>query len=254
MPKHPVVSSKEWIKARKKLLKKEKKFSKLRDELTRQRQELPWERVKKEYTFEGPDGKETLADLFDGRSQLIVYHFMFDPEWDEGCKSCSLIADLYNPSIIHLKHRDVTMVTLSRAPLEKLQAFKKRMGWSFKWVSSLESDFNWDYQVSFTPEQMAEGKMYYNYKKGKTFPVAEAPGISTFHKNEKGEVFHTYSSFARGLETFMGVYQLLDIVPKGRDEGSLSYGMEWVRHHDRYEDGSFVDPYVELMRDQQDAG
>jgi predicted dithiol-disulfide oxidoreductase (DUF899 family) len=191
-----------------------------------------------------------LADLFDGQSQLIVYHFMFDPEWDEGCKSCSLLADLYNPPVIHLKHRDVTMVTPSRTPLEKLQGFKKRMGWGFKWVSSLGSDFNWGYHVSFTPEQMAKGKTYYNYRKGRAFPVAEAPGISTFYKNDKGEVFHTYSAFARGLETFMGVYNLLDIVPKGRDESSFSYGMEWLRHHDRYGDQSFVDPYVQLIKDE----
>jgi predicted dithiol-disulfide oxidoreductase (DUF899 family) len=189
---HTVVSSEEWETARKKLLEKEKEFSKLRDQLTRLRQSLPWEKVEKQYTFAGPRGKETLADLFGDKSQLIVYHFMYDPEWTEGCKSCSFFADHYNASIIHLKHRDVAMVTVSRAPLEKLEAFKKRMGWSFAWVSSLGSDFNWDYHVSFTPEQTQKGEMYYNYRIGK-FPVSEAPGISVFYKSESGDVFHTYS-------------------------------------------------------------
>ncbi len=214
--------------------------------MTGLRQALPWEKVEKDYTFDGPHGKETLADLFGGKSQLIVYHFMYDSEWTEGCKSCSFIADHYNPSIIHLNHRDVAMVTVSRAPLEKLEAYKNRMGWTFKWVSSFASDFNSDYYVTFTPEQTQKGEMYYNYRIGK-FPVSEAPGISVFYKNAGGEVFHTYSSFARGLENFIGTYTLLDIVPKGRDEGALKYGMEWVRHHDRYQDASFVDPYVKLI-------
>jgi predicted dithiol-disulfide oxidoreductase (DUF899 family) len=246
MTEHPVISHEEWEAARKKLLEKEKEFSKLREELTGLRQALPWEKVEKDYTFDGPHGKETLADLFGGKSQLIVYHFMYDSEWTEGCKSCSFIADHYNPSIIHLNHRDVAMVTVSRAPLEKLEAYKNRMGWTFKWVSSFASDFNSDYYVTFTPEQTQKGEMYYNYRIGK-FPVSEAPGISVFYKNAGGEVFHTYSSFARGLENFIGTYTLLDIVPKGRDEGALKYGMEWVRHHDRYQDASFVDPYVKLI-------
>jgi len=244
---HAVVSNAEWVAARKELLKKEKEFSKLRDELTRMRQDLPWEKVEKEYSFDAPGGKVSLRDLFAGKSQLIIeYHFMFDPQWDEGCKSCSFIADHYNPSIVHLKHRDVTMVTVSRAPLDKLQAFKQRMGWTFPWVSSLGSDFNRDYHVSFTPEEVQKGEMDYNYRVGKSFPVSEAPGISVFYKDENGEVFHTYSSFARGLENFIGAYNLLDIVPKGRDEAGLSYGMQWLRHRDRYEDDSFVDPYVNL--------
>ncbi len=187
-----------------------------------------------------------MADLFGAKTQLIVYHFMFDPDWTEGCKSCSFIADHYNPIIVHLEHRDVAMVTVSRAPLENLDAYKKRMGWSFKWVSSFGGDFNWDYHVSFTPEQAQSGEMYYNYRVGK-FPAAEAPGASVFYKNENGEIFHTYSSFSRGLENFLGAYNWLDIVPKGRDEAALKYGMEWVRHHDRYEDRSFVDPYVNLV-------
>jgi predicted dithiol-disulfide oxidoreductase (DUF899 family) len=243
---HTVVSQEEWLAARKKLLEKEKEFSRLRDELTKLRQSLPWERVDKEYFFEGPSGKESLSGLFDGKTQLIIYHFMFDPEWNEGCKSCSFIADHYNPAIVHLNHRDVSMVTVSRAPLEKLEAFKQRMGWSFKWVSSLGSDFNWDFHVSFTPEQLRQGEMYYNYRVGK-FPTTEAPGTSVFTKNERGEIFHTYSAFARGLENFLTTYTWLDLVPKGRNEGSLKYGMEWVRHHDRYEDASFQDPYVKLV-------
>src|SRR5438105_3175617 len=159
---HNVVSKEEWLAARKDLLLKEKEFSRLRDELSQRRRELPWEKVEKEYVFDGPDGKETLAGLFNGRSQLIAYHFMFDPEWDEGCKSCSFIADHYNPSIVHLKHRDVTMVTVSRAPMPKLEAFKRRMGWSFKWVSSSGADFNWDYHVSFKPEDVKQKQVYYN--------------------------------------------------------------------------------------------
>jgi predicted dithiol-disulfide oxidoreductase (DUF899 family) len=239
MTDQTVVPHEEWVVARKKLLEKEKEFSKLRDELTRLRQGLPWEKVEKEYTFDGPHGSVTLAGLFGDKSQLIVYHFMFDPEWTEGCKSCSFIADHYNPAIVHLEHRDVAMVTISRAPLEKLEAFKKRMGWNFKWVSSFGSDFNWDYHVSFTPEQTKKGEMYYNYRIG-MFPSSEGPGVSVFSKSDSGELFHTYSSFARGLENFLGTYTWLDIVPKGRDEAALSYGMEWVKHHDRYQDASYV--------------
>ena len=225
-------------------LAKEKAFTRARDELSQQRQDLPWEKVEKAYEFEGPDGKESLADLFDGRSQLIVYHFMFDPEWGEGCKSCSYLADHYEPSIVHLKHRDVTLVTVSRAPLEKLEAFNRRMGWKFKWVSSLGSDFNWDYDVSFRPEDVARKEVHYNYTM-RSFPATEGPGISVFVKDASGDEFHTYSSFARGLDMFIGAYHLLDIVPKGRDEAGFSYGMEWLRHRDRYGDDSFVDPYAE---------
>jgi len=224
----------------------EKEFSQFREELGQRRRDLPWVKVEKEYMFQGSQGSETLTDLFEGRSQLIVYHFMFDPDWNEGCKSCLFLADHYNPSIIHLKHRDVTMVTVSRAPLPQLDAFKKRMGWSFRWVSSYGSDFNWDYHVSFKPEDVQRKQVYYNYKV-ESFPAAEGPGISVFFKDEAGTVFHTYSSFARGLDMFIGAYHLLDIVPKGRDESNFTYGMEWVRHHDRYDDPSFVDPYVTSM-------
>ena len=246
MTDHTVVSHEQWVAARKELLAKEKQFSRLRDELSQQRRDLSWEKVEKEYEFEGVNGKETLAGLFDGRSQLIVYHFMFDPDWDEGCKSCSFLADHYDPSIIHLNHRNVTMVTVSRAPLGKLEAFKKRMGWSFKWVSSLKSDFNWDFQVSFKPEDIDNKQVYYNYER-RAFPVSEGPGISVFFKDTSGDLFHTYSSYARGLDMFIGAYHLLDIVPKGRDETGFSYGMEWLRHKDRYKDIHFVDPYANKL-------
>ncbi|WP_447968912.1 DUF899 domain-containing protein [Nitrospira sp. M1] len=246
MTNHTVVSHEQWVAARKELLAKEKQFSRLRDELSQQRRDLPWEKVEKEYVFEGTNGKESLADLFDGRSQLIIYHFMFDPDWDEGCKSCSFLADHYDRSIIHLNHRAVTMVTVSRAPLAKLEAFKKRMGWHFEWLSSLESDFNWDYQASFKPEDIEKQQVYYNYETGR-FPVNEGPGVSVFFKGQSGSVFHTYSSYARGLDMFIGAYQLLDIVPKGRDEAGFSYGMEWLRHKDRYDDIHFVDPYANKL-------
>jgi predicted dithiol-disulfide oxidoreductase (DUF899 family) len=246
MLRHKVVSSAEWLNARKDLLEKEKEFTRLREELTESRRNLPWEKVEKDYQFEGPNGKESLSDLFEGRSQLIIYHFMFDPEWEEGCKSCSLIADHYNPLLIHLQHRDVTMVTVSRAPLKQLQAFKQRMGWNFKWVSSAGSDFNFDNQVSSTKEQLEQPEVYYNYKM-QSFPSAERPGMSVFCKDESGEIFHTYSAFSRGLEIFLGIYNFLDIVPKGRDESALTYGMEWVRHHDKYDDSKFVDPYISVI-------
>jgi predicted dithiol-disulfide oxidoreductase (DUF899 family) len=245
MTSHQVVSQNQWIAARKQLLAKEKEFTRLRDELSQRRRELPWTKVDKAYLFDSNDGKESLGDLFGESSQLIVYHFMFDPEWTEGCKSCSLIADHYNPAVVHLKHRDVSMVTISRAPLDKLSAFRKRMGWTFKWVSSFGNDFNRDFHVTFTPEELAAGTTLYNYE-SKPFPVAEAPGISVFVKDDQGNIFHTYSAYARGLDIFINAYNLLDIVPKGRDEGRLKYGMEWVRHRDRYGDTTFVDPYVQL--------
>lgn len=244
---HPrIVSREEWLASRKELLPKEKEFTHLRDQLSAERRKLPWVRVEKNYVFDGPDGKVTLADLFDGRSQLIIYHFMFDPDWSEGCKSCSLLADHYNPAIVHLRHRDVSMVTISRAPLEKLLAFRKRMGWTFKWMSSFGNDFNRDFHVTFTAEELESNTANYNYE-FKPFPVTEAPGISVFFKDNDGNIFHTYSSYARGLDIFIGAYNLLDIVPKGRDEDGLSYTMEWIRHHDRYGDDTFVDPYVKLL-------
>ncbi len=235
MHNHRVVSPEEWLVARKEHLIKEKEFTRLRDRLSQERRDLPWVRVDKEYIFDGPKGKENLSQLFEGSSQLIVYHFMFPPSWSEGCKSCSFWADNYNGIIVHLNHRDVSMVTISKAPLEQLEAFKKRMGWQFKWVSSFETDFNRDYQVSFTPEEMQKGEMYYNYTMSK-FPMEEAPGISVFYQDTDGNIFHTYSCYTRGLDMLNGAYHFLDLVPKGRDEDNLSYGMEWLRHHDKYED------------------
>lgn len=235
MDNHKVVSREEWLIARKAHLAQEKEFTRLRDQLSRQRRELPWVKVEKTYVFDGPQGKETLSDLFEGRSQLLVYHFMFHPSWDVACKSCSFWADNYNGAVVHLNHRDVTLVAVAKATLEQINAFKKRMGWSFTWVSSFGNDFNRDYQVSFTPEEMAKGEVYYNYRMGK-FGREEAPGISVFYKDRQGDVFHTYSCYSRGLDMVNGAYHLLDLAPKGRDEAGLSYPQEWVRHHDRYED------------------
>ena len=220
--------------ARKNYLSKEKEFTRLRDELSRQRRGLPWVKVEKEYLFDGPGGKETLSDLFEGRSQLIIYHFMFGPGWEEGCKSCSFVSDHIDGSIVHLANRDVTLIAVSRAPLSQIEAFKKRMGWRFKWVSSNANEFNFDYQVSFKKEDVKNDRVYYNYTTGK-FGVEEGPGVSVFYKNGTGDIFHTYSSYARGLDLLIGTYNYLDLVPKGRDEGELPFTMEWVRHHDRYE-------------------
>jgi predicted dithiol-disulfide oxidoreductase (DUF899 family) len=234
MDDHKVVSSSEWIEARKRLLAEEKRFTQERDRLSQKRRDLPWERVEKEYIFEGPNGKENLGQLFDGKSQLVVYHLMFDPSWNEACKSCSFWADNFNGIVVHLRQRDVTLLAVSRAPLERLEAFKKRMGWSFKWVSSFGTDFNHDYHVSFTPEELATGQIDYNYDRGNRPFSGEAPGISVFIKNPRGELFHTYSCYARGLDMLNGAYHYLDLVPKGRDERNLSHPMSWVRHHDRY--------------------
>lgn len=229
---HKVVSPAEWLEARKALLAKEKEFNRMRDDLSRQRRELPWERVEKNYVFDGPDGKETLADLFDGRRQLVVYHFMFGPGWEVGCKSCSFWADNFNNIVPHLNARDVTMIAVSRAPLKDFAAFKARLGWTFKWVSSFENDFNHDYHVSFTPEQIAKGENFYNYSYGRKYPP-ESPGISVFYKDDDGSIYHTYSCYSRGLDMLNGAYHYLDIVPKGRDE-SGSHKMSWVRFHDEY--------------------
>ena len=230
-----VVSRDEWLAARKQHLKKEKEFTRLRDKLSAERRELPWVKVEKNYVFDGPKGKETLADLFDGRSQLIVYHFMFGPEWEQGCPSCSFLSDHIDGSVVHLAHRDVTFVVVSRAPLPKIEAFKKRMGWRFKWVSSYGSDFNFDYHVSFTKDEMAKGKVHYNYDMN-AFPSDEGPGISVFYKDGTGDIFHTYSSYARGLDMLVGAYNYLDLVSKGRDEAELPWTMAWLRHHDKYGD------------------
>lgn len=233
MADNKVVSHEEWLKARLELLAAEKEFTRQRDALTRRRMAMPWERVEKSYRFEGPSGALSLADLFDGRPQLIVYHFMFAPDWEEGCKQCSFWADNFNGIPIHLNHRDVTLTAVSRAPLAKINAYKKRMGWSFPWVSSHGSDFNFDYHVSFTPEQIAEGKAYYNYGI-RTIDVSDENGISVFRKNESGDVFHTYSCHGRGIDMVNGAYQFLDLVPKGGDEDGFKFSMEWLRRHDQY--------------------
>jgi predicted dithiol-disulfide oxidoreductase (DUF899 family) len=233
MEAHKVVSHDEWIEARKQLLASEKEFTKARDELTRRRRELPWERVDKTYVFDGPIGKESLADLFEGRSQLVIYHFMFDPSWDAGCKSCSFWADNFENIIVHLNHRDVTMIAVSRAPLAKLDAYRKRMGWSFKWVSSFANDFNRDFHVSHTPEELEKNEVFYNYTRQPP-DGAESPGISVFYKDSSGAIFHTYSCYARGLDMLNVAYHYLDLVPKGRDEDHLSFTMQWLRRHDEY--------------------
>jgi len=229
--KHPVVSSDRWIAARKALLARERELTHLRDEIARERRALPWVRIEKRYVFDTRDGERTLAQLFDGRRQLLVQHFMFGPGWEQGCPSCSFMADHSDGMNVHLAHRDVTFLAISRAPLAEIERFRRRMGWHFKWVSSFGSDFNHDFHVSFTPEERAKGEVYYNYGT-QPFESEELPGISVFYKDDAGEVFHTYSTYRRGVEVMMGTYNLLDLTPKGRDE---RHGMEWVRHHDRYE-------------------
>ena len=237
---HKIVSKEEWIAARKELLKKEKELTRLRDQVSAERRKLPWVNIEKNYSFEAPGGKVKLADLFDGRSQLVIYHFMFGPDWLEGCPSCSFLSDHFDGTLTHLAARDVTMVAVSRAPLAKIEAFQKRLGWRFKWVSSYGGDFNHDFRVSFTKEEMAQGKVNYNYTM-QEFDSAEAPGLSVFYKDAAGDVFHTYSTYARGLESLMGTYTILDMVPKGRDEDDLDFSMAWVRYHDRYGTNDFAD-------------
>jgi len=233
--KHPVVSREAWLTARQALLAREKDFTRLRDDLSRERRALPWVKVEKSYEFDGPAGKESLAALFAGRSQLVVYHFMFNPAWEEGCPHCSFWADNFNPIGVHLNQRDVTLVAISRAPLARIEAFKKRMGWGFKWVSSGGNDFNYDYGVSFTPEQIRGGEVVYNYARTKG-DFADREGLSVFHKDANGAVFHTYSCYARGIDLLNTAYNFLDLVPKGRDEDGLEFVQAWVRHHDRYQD------------------
>jgi predicted dithiol-disulfide oxidoreductase (DUF899 family) len=230
---HKVVSQSEWLTARKALLAKEKEFSHARDKLSEARRALPWVKVDKSYVFDGPNGKQSLADLFDGRGQLIVYHFMLGPGWKDGCPSCSFLADHFDGAAIHLAQRDVTLVVVSRAPLAEIEAYKKRMGWKFKWVSSYDNDFNHDFHVSFTKDELANGAEY-NYSTGK-IPSEELPGLSALIKNESGVVLHTYSAYARGLDTLIGAYNFLDMAPKGRDERALPWTMAWVRRHDEYE-------------------
>jgi predicted dithiol-disulfide oxidoreductase (DUF899 family) len=230
----------EWLAARKALLKREKELTHLKDALSAERRALPWVRVEKNYVFETPGGKKSLADLFDGRSQLAVYHLMFGPDWAEACPSCSMIADGFDAATVHIAQRDVSFAAISRAPLPKIEAFKKRMGWRFPWVSSYGTDFNYDYHVSFSKDEMASGKVFYNYEETE-FPSEEGPGASVFYKDKTGGVFHTYSTYARGLDILLGTYNFLDLAPKGRDEDGLKFTMAWVRHHDKYVDGELVD-------------
>ena len=230
---HKIVSQSEWIKARKDLLAKEKEFTILRDQLNQKRRDLPWVQVNKEYVFDGPDGKQSLSELFDGRSQLIVYHFMFGPSWDAGCPSCSFWVDNFNRIIIHLNQRDVTMIAVSRAPHNKIAAYQKRMGWDFNWVSSYDSDFNFDYHVSFTQEELTKKETFYNYITQDT-GVSEKEGVSVFFKDPAGHIFHTYSAYARGIDMLNVAYNYLDLVPKGRDEAGHEFPQYWVRRHDEY--------------------
>lgn len=245
-----IVSRAEWLGARKELLVKEKNLTRQRDEISRQRRELPWVKVEKPYVFDGPEGKETLAGLFDGRSQLIVKHFMLGPDWKEGCVGCSFEVDHIKGALVHLEHHDVTYVAISRAPLPEIEKFKKRMGWRFKWVSSFENDFNYDYHVSFTPEQIANGKVYYNYEM-RDFQIEELSGRSVFYKDAAGDIFHTYSAYGRGAEELLGTYVCLDLTPKGRNETGPNFNLtDWVRHHDRYGAGGFVAPTGRYMESQ----
>jgi predicted dithiol-disulfide oxidoreductase (DUF899 family) len=230
---HRVVSREEWLEARKQLLLKEKALTHARDALSRERRELPWVRVDKRYVFQGADGEVTLPELFQGRSQLVVYHFMFAPEWETGCKSCSFWADSFNGVVPHLARRDVSFVAISRAPVSKLQSFQQRMGWSFPWVSSAGTDFNFDYSVSFTPEDLAGKRATYNYGPH-TNSMTDMHGISTFYRDDGGGLFHTYSCFARGVDILNTAYQYLDLVPKGRDEQGLPWPMAWVKLRDEY--------------------
>ena len=242
-----IVSRDEWLVARKELLAKEKNLTWERDAVSAERRQLPWVKVDKEYVFDAPGGKRTLADLFEGRTQLIVYHFMFGPDWKEGCPSCSFISDHIDGSVVHLAARDVRLVVVSRAPLAQIEAFKKRMGWRFHWVSSHGSDFNYDYQVSMKKEELGKGEVYYNYGM-QQFPSEERPGTSVFYKDAAGNIFHTYSSYARGLDIFIGAYNWLDITPKGRDEEGLKHTMAWVRHHDKYDEEYKVDVKAEYVQ------
>jgi predicted dithiol-disulfide oxidoreductase (DUF899 family) len=239
METHKVVLHDEWIAARKAYLAEEKTFTRARDALSKKRRELPWEKVEKNYVFGTANGKQSLGDLFGSKSQLIVYHFMLGPGWEAGCPSCSYLADHFDGAVVHLAQRDVAFAVISRAPLPEIETFRQRMSWKFKWVSSFGGDFNYDYQVSRGPQEKADGEVYYNYELTK-FPSEERPGLSVFFRNAAGEIFHTYSSYGRGLDMLIGTYHFLDMVPKGRDEDGLNFSMAWVRHHDRYE-GATVD-------------
>ena len=230
---HPVVSRQQWLADRKKLLAREMELTRLGDQIARERRALPWVRMEKNYVFDTPEGRRALADLFEGRRQLLVQHFMLGPGWEQGCPSCSYMADHIDGMQVHLEHRDVTLLVVSRAPLAEIERFRKRMGWKFPWVSSHGTDFNRDFHVTFTAEEKEDGTADYNF--GSKPPGQEMPGVSVFWKDDSGEVFHTYSAYGRGVEVMMHTYRLLDLTPKGRDEDGLRFTMDWVRHHDRYE-------------------
>jgi predicted dithiol-disulfide oxidoreductase (DUF899 family) len=234
--KHDVVSQEKWIEARRALLAEEKAWTRERDRLAEKRRALPWVKVEKNYVFEAADGRRlTLADLFDGRSQLVVYHFMFGPDWEEGCPGCSLLSDQVDGARQHFEHNDVSFVAVSRAPIAKLEAYRKRMGWTFRWVSSGGSDFNFDYHVSFPEGTRARG-VFYNFEQQDDPEMDELPGVSIFYKDDDGAIYHTYSTYGRGAEVFLPVYSWLDVVPKGRNETKNGNLMDWVKRHDRYED------------------
>ncbi len=237
---NPVVSRDEWLAARKQLLAKEKAFTHMRDALNAERQSLPWVKVDKPYVFDGPNGKQTLADLFDGRSQLVVKHFMFGPDWGEGCVGCSFEMDNVSGALVHLQHHDVSYVAVARAPFERLEAFRRRMGWNIKFVSSYDNDFNFDFHVSFRPDELASGDAYYNYEHRNNV-IDEMSGRSIFYKDEAGDIFHTYSSFARGGELNLTAFAVLDVTPKGRNETINGNLTDWVRHHDRYDNAAAED-------------
>jgi predicted dithiol-disulfide oxidoreductase (DUF899 family) len=236
MQPHRIVSADDWTKARKALLAKEKELTHARDRLSAERRALPCVKVDKDYVFDTRDGKKTLSQLFAGRSQLLVYHFMLGPGWKEGCPSCSFLADHFDGANIHLSQRDVTFVAVSRAPLAEIEAFKTRMGWLFPWVSSFGSDFNFDYHVSLKDDEVGK-HVEYNYER-QEIDSDEMPGVSVFFKDESGTAFHTYSAYARGLDILLGTYNFLDLTPKGRDEDELAWSMAWVRHHDKYENAA----------------
>lgn len=238
-----IVSRENWLKERIALLAQEKELTRQRDAVAAKARDLPWVKVEKSYTFDSPTGQKSLTDLFGPRSQLVVYHFMFDQTWSQGCKSCSFIADHYNPLVIHLAHRDISLVTISKATIDKIEQFRKRMAWTFPWVSGAHTDFGRDFGVSFTDQELAADSTLYNYTT-KPYPIRELPGLSVFFRDSLGSVFHTYSTFARGLENFLTAYQFIDITPKGRDEAETG-GMGWLRHHDRYDGSAFVDPWME---------
>jgi predicted dithiol-disulfide oxidoreductase (DUF899 family) len=237
-----VVSETEWLEARRNLLAREKQFTRERDAINALRRELPWVKVEKNYIFDGSNGKETLAQLFDGRSQLVIRHFMFGPGWKEGCVGCSFASDHIGGALVHLEHHEVTYVAVSRAPLAEIESFKKRMGWSFKWVSSFANDFNCDYHVSFTKAELEQGKVFYNFEvRDLPYPSEEVSGVSVFYRDAAGEIFHTYSCYARGDEVALGAYYYIDLTPKGRNEAGPTYTLaDWVRHHDSYEAGGHV--------------